>query len=1100
MGVSKNFVVKNGIEVATELLYSDVPTSNIGIGTTVPTRKLDVNGNFNVVTHARVGGISTVEGKFGVGVGDTALYVDTGTERIGINTSVPGYNLDVIGDVGISSHLKVGGITTSYGLRVDGDTTINDFKAVGVSTITNVRIEAGFTTVTYSEAEFLNVTGLATFQRMNVTNLEVLGIATVNNLNITGVATFVSDVKLQSNLFLGDNDKILLGIGTDLEIYHDGSNSYIDDNGTGDLILRGSVVRVGGSGTTENMIVATQDGSVGLYFDDSLKLETTTTGINVTGLTDTDDLNVSGNVTISGVSTVGLITGASSIGADKLYALQLFGDGSQLTGIDTSGNFQGKTIICENVNASSPGVGTFGSVVINNPAGRITATEFYGDGLNLTNTGASLSDSSGTQRAVFTSLTSGRMTSASTDADVAFNATTSELLLGTNKIKLNASSGAATIAGNVDVGAYVNDSTDSDYVRIYSGGGIRLARKDGTNAESFTIYDGPSSNSANKTISLSSSGSAEFAAGAAIVSAQGKIEVKRNDTDPAVANINPSFVVKNAATNADAIKLLGKGDGEFDGTVSADLSVQVTRSNGKTVTMGGSDTVALWNSDGNFEINHNGTATFTSSVTASSFSGTLAGGDITADSIPNSALDNSTISGKELGTNLSILTRGSYLTGNNYDGSANQTWAVDATSSNTGSKVVARDGSGNFSAGTITAALSGTATNATNCRVDVDNSTNSSHFVIFTGGASSNQRLNSDTGLIYNPSSNTLTATTFSGNATTASNATNAGTLDGYDSSTSATANTVAVRNSSGDILMRYAQTSYVNMSHSASTRSSDSVFYSSTDDYIRKNNATGFRASLNVPTRTGGSASGTWSISISGNAATSTNCNGKAGSVTISYNNNANSSYQMLWGSGTSVYGTSGIVCNPSANSITASTFYGSFSGNASTSSNCNGNAKTSTNCNGNASTSSNCNGKAGQVTINNSDSNSNYYMLWHSGNTVYKTNGIYCNPGTDTVYASNFDSISDIRVKDNIKTLEGSLDKLQEIRGVEYDRNDQESRPHQLGVIAQEVEKIFPDVVNTDEEGKKTVTYQQLIPVLIEAVKELSQEVNDLKSELNK
>jgi hypothetical protein len=52
---------------------------------------------------------------------------------------------------------------------------------------------------------------------------------------------------------------------------------------------------------------------------------------------------------------------------------------------------------------------------------------------------------------------------------------------------------------------------------------------------------------------------------------------------------------------------------------------------------------------------------------------------------------------------------------------------------------------------------------------------------------------------------------------------------------------------------------------------------------------------------------------------------------------------------------------------------------------------------------------------------------------------------------------------------------------------------------VIAQEVEKVFPDVVNTDEEGKKTVTYQQLIPVLIEAVKELSQEVDNLKSIIN-
>jgi hypothetical protein len=60
------------------------------------------------------------------------------------------------------------------------------------------------------------------------------------------------------------------------------------------------------------------------------------------------------------------------------------------------------------------------------------------------------------------------------------------------------------------------------------------------------------------------------------------------------------------------------------------------------------------------------------------------------------------------------LNRGSYLTGSNYNGSAATTWAVDATSANTASKVVARDASGNFSAGTITASLSGNATSATN--------------------------------------------------------------------------------------------------------------------------------------------------------------------------------------------------------------------------------------------------------------------------------------------------------------------------------------------------------------------------------------------------
>ena len=72
-----------------------------------------------------------------------------------------------------------------------------------------------------------------------------------------------------------------------------------------------------------------------------------------------------------------------------------------------------------------------------------------------------------------------------------------------------------------------------------------------------------------------------------------------------------------------------------------------------------------------------------------------------------------TISGIPLGSNLNSLTAGTYLTGTAYNGSAAQTFAVDATSANTASKVVARDASGNFSAGTITAALSGNATTAT---------------------------------------------------------------------------------------------------------------------------------------------------------------------------------------------------------------------------------------------------------------------------------------------------------------------------------------------------------------------------------------------------
>ena len=102
-----------------------------------------------------------------------------------------------------------------------------------------------------------------------------------------------------------------------------------------------------------------------------------------------------------------------------------------------------------------------------------------------------------------------------------------------------------------------------------------------------------------------------------------------------------------------------------------------------------------------------------------------------------------------------------------------------------------------------------------------------------------------------------------------------AGGLTGFNNpTTAATANTIVYRDGSGHITGVYGFFNYLNMSHGASGTTTDTIFYSSGDDYIRKNNATGFRASLNVPTRTGGDASGTWGISITGNAATATTTN----------------------------------------------------------------------------------------------------------------------------------------------------------------------------------------------------------------------------------
>ena len=99
-----------------------------------------------------------------------------------------------------------------------------------------------------------------------------------------------------------------------------------------------------------------------------------------------------------------------------------------------------------------------------------------------------------------------------------------------------------------------------------------------------------------------------------------------------------------------------------------------------------------------------------------------------------------------------------------------------------------------------------------------------------------------------------------------------------------------------------------------------------------------------------------------------------------------------------------------------------------------------------------------------------------------------------------------SDQRLKENIRQIPGALDLLNNINGVYFDwteehlkKNGGEDgyfvRKNDLGVIAQEVEKIFPEAVAKREDGYYAVRYDKLIPSLIEAVKELSQRVKNIE-----
>jgi len=91
-----------------------------------------------------------------------------------------------------------------------------------------------------------------------------------------------------------------------------------------------------------------------------------------------------------------------------------------------------------------------------------------------------------------------------------------------------------------------------------------------------------------------------------------------------------------------------------------------------------------------------------------------------------------------------------------------------------------------------------------------------------------------------------------------------------------------------------------------------------------------------------------------------------------------------------------------------------------------------------------------------------------------------------------------SDIRLKKNITPLQNSLDKIALLNGYQYNWIDaSRGNALQSGVLAQEVEKQMPELVSTDAEGDKSVNYNGLIPYLIESVKELKQQIQELKKE---
>lgn len=423
-------------------------------------------------------------------------------------------------------------------------------------------------------------------------------------------------------------------------------------------------------------------------------------------------------------------------------------------------------------------------------------------------------------------------------------------------------------------------------------------------------------------------------------------------------------------------------------------------------------------------------------------------GQLTSVTNTSIAINGSAVSGNISGSAGSVanaLTLGTYLTGTSYNGSAAVTAAVDATSANTASKVVARDGSGNFSAGTITATLSGAATSATTATNlaggvlgDIPYQSAAGTTAFLTGGTNG-----------YVLKSNgaaapTWTAATISG--VQLGNNLNTLTLGTYLTGTS--------YNGSGAVTAAVDATS-ANTASKVVARDASGNFSAGTITATLNGNASTATTASNVN-------NGTLTMSVSGT--------GLSGSQTFTANQSSNVTFTVT-SNATNANTASTIVARDASGNFSAGTITASLTGN------CSGSAATFTS------------------TSQNSQFNSIGVGTAASGTAgeIRATNNI-------TAY------YSDDRLKTRLGGIENALDKICQLEGFFYEANqtaqDLGYEPiREVGLSAQQVQAILPEVVAPAPIDDKylTVRYERLAALFVEAIKELRAEVQDLKGKIN-
>jgi hypothetical protein len=266
----ENLTVTGDLTVDTNSLKVDSTNNRVGIGTATPSVALDVVGGASFTDNVDLGDSDRL--RFGASQdlqiyhdGSHSYISDQGTGNLILQAS---NSFKVENSGGTETYI----FATENGaveLKYDNSTKI-------ATTSTGITVTGTVAATSYT-GDGSSLTGItSTTINNNADNRVITGSGTANTLEGEANLTFDG-----TNLDMGDSKKIRLGASQDLEIYHDGSNSYISDQGTGDLRILATDFRVKDATDSEFLITGTVNAGVSLYHDNSIKLQTTSTGVDV---------------------------------------------------------------------------------------------------------------------------------------------------------------------------------------------------------------------------------------------------------------------------------------------------------------------------------------------------------------------------------------------------------------------------------------------------------------------------------------------------------------------------------------------------------------------------------------------------------------------------------------------------------------------------------------------------------------------------------------------------------------------------------------------------------------------------------------------------